>query len=101
MEKWLNEIAAEISAECLPESYQTLAEIIGVENTLKLARLLGGLVYYYPKLDTLLQKKRDDLIRREFNGTNHKELAIKYGLTERWIREIVQARPSHDQADLF
>lgn len=101
MEKWLSEIAMEISAECLPESYQALAEIIGVENTLKIARSLGGLVYYYPKLDNLLQKKRDDRIRREFTGCNHKELAIKYGLTERWIREIVQIKPSHDQTNLF
>lgn len=96
---WLAEIIDNIRIEDLPESYQTVAEIIGKENTIKLARHLGGVPVYFPKLDTLIQRKRDERIRQEFNGVNHRDLARKYDLTERWIREIVQVPTSgnHDK----
>ncbi len=102
MDKWLAEIQEEIKIESLPEAYRVLAEVIGIENTLKIARHVGGLVYYFPKIDRLLQEIRDDMIRREFNGSNHKPLALKYGLTERWVRDIVQRRTAdYDQTSLF
>lgn len=98
---WLTEIAAEMSVECLPESYQAVAEIVGIENALKLSQHLGGLYFYYPQLDSLLRKKRDERIQNEFNGCNHRELARKYGLTESWIRTIVQRKPVYEQTDIF
>ena len=80
----------EITIEDLPEAYQEIARIIGIENALKLFEYLGGLAFYFPKIDALIQKKRDDVIRREFTGANHKDLARRYCLSERWIRQIVQ-----------
>jgi len=101
MESWLEDIANEISVECLPESYQTIAELIGVQNALKLAAHLGGLTFYYPVLDSLVRAKRDERIKQEFNGANHRELARKYGLTESWVRAIVQRKPAYEQTDMF
>jgi Mor family transcriptional regulator len=80
----------EISIEDLPESYQAIAQIVGLDNAIRLAEHLGGLAYYFPKIDALIAKKRDDAIRKEFNGANHKALARKYCLSEIWIRQIVQ-----------
>lgn len=91
----------EISMEDLPDAYSAVAEIIGIENTIKLSQHLGGLAFYFPKLDWLLQKKRDEAIRKEFNGTNHKELAQKHGLSEIWIRQIVQTREEAKQPSLL
>jgi len=89
-EKWVSRIIDRLTMDDLPESYRDIAAIIGVENAVKLSGLLGGLAYYFPQLDKMLIKKRDELIRSEFTGANHKPLAMKYGLSEVWIREIVQ-----------
>lgn len=101
MSDGLKDIAATMSIDELPESYQAVAEIVGVENALRLAQHLGGLSYYYPRLDSLLRDKRDAKIRAEFTGANHRALARKYNLTESWIRIIIQKKPAHEQVDLF
>jgi Mor family transcriptional regulator len=97
---WLAEIAAEMSIECLPESYQGIAQIIGIAATLQLSEYLGGSRFYFRKIDGLLMDKRDDRIRKEFNGGNHLELARRYRLTETRIRDIL-ARKRPTQCGLF
>ena len=90
MKKWMSHIVDQISLEDLPESYRDVAMVVGVENTIKLSDTLGGLAYYFQQLDKVLIRKRDALIKSEFTGANHKPLARKYGLSEVWIRQIVQ-----------
>lgn len=92
MEKWVMSIVDQVTVEDLPESYRDVAMVIGVENAIRLSDTLGGLAYYFQQLDKVLMRKRDDLIRSEFTGANHKPLARKYGLSEAWIREIVGRR---------
>ncbi len=98
MEKWVMRIMDQITVEDLPDSYRDVAMVIGVENAVRLSDTLGGLAYYFQQLDKVLIRKRDDLIRSEFTGANHKPLARKYGLSEVWIREIVQKRRSANGA---
>lgn len=92
MDDWVAAIIGEVTMEDLPESYREVACVIGVENAVKLSSVVGGLGYYFPQLDGILRKKRDECIRREFNGNNHRELAKKFNLTERWVREIVDEK---------
>ena len=94
---WISEIAAELSAEKMSEEYrnmsedfQMVADAIGMEFALRLAKELGGMQIYIPQFDKLIRKRRDLRIRAEFTGFNHRKLAKKYNLTDRWIREIVQ-----------
>jgi Mor family transcriptional regulator len=87
-EDWLKEI----TFEDLPEIYRRFAVIIGIENTLKLAEHLGGMQIYFRKLEPFLMKKRDELIRQEFDGRNIGYLAKKYGLSERRIYEIIRMK---------
>lgn len=98
---WLTDIAAEIPVQSLPETYQEVARIIGMENALRLAQHIGGGRIYYPKIESLLRDKRDEKIRAEFTGFNHRELARKYSLTETWIRDIVQRKRPDETADMF
>ena len=98
---WLTEIADEIPLDSLPEEYQIIAELFGMEGALRLAQRSGSMRIYVPKLDTLVREHRDARIRAEFTGFNHRELARKYGLSETWIREIVQHKSSDDQTALF
>ena len=94
---WINDI----TLEQLPQPYETIAREIGVANTLKLASMYQGTGFYFPRLDGVLSEMRNKRIREEFNGSNHKELARKYELTERWIYEIVTQNVDENQISFF
>lgn len=96
MERWVEQILADLTIEDLPEGYQAVARIVGIQNAIRLSDELGGLNYYFPKAEKMLRAKRNELIRKEFTGANHKELAQKYRLSEVQIREIV-AKSKHRQ----
>lgn len=98
MPPWVEEISPEI----LPEPYRKLSELIGVEATLKLAHEYQGTSLYFAKLDTTIKQIRDKKIRYEHNGRNIKELAIKFGLTEVWVRQILNVNQvESNQMNLF
>lgn len=66
----------------IPEGiYREIAEEIGLDNFVRLTRIIGGSTCYFPKTESLLKPVRDEAIREEFNGYNHAELANKYGVT--------------------
>lgn len=92
-----SELTREIAVEDLPEAYQDVAQEIGLEATLKLAELFGGLYIYYPKLDTILRQKRDQGICREFNGSNYLKLCKKYRLSSQQIRNILNRQKNDSQ----
>lgn len=78
----------EVYIEDLPDIYYTISNEIGLENTLKLAKLIGGEYIYLPKSETILKSLRNRQIQKEFNGYNYKHLGKKYNLTEIQIRNI-------------
>lgn len=80
-----------------------LAVLIGLDNYIKLCKIYGGTTLYIAKYDKLLNIQRDQDIAREFNGYNHKYLAIKYKLSDRTIREILSENRQqlHGQMSLF
>lgn len=92
----------ELTTDMIPEGiYREIAEEIGVINFIKLAELVGGATIYIPKSESFLRPVRDLRIKKEFNGYNHAELAKKYNLSERWIREICGEGHLKDQCTLF
>lgn len=95
---WIKDIKIEI----LPDAYQRIARVIGIENTIRMAEVVQGVGFYFPKLDTVLAEIRNKRIREEFNGSNHKKLAIKYGVTERWVYDILAGNNiDESQCSLF
>ena len=100
MEKWLKELAKDMTIDSLPESYQSIALIIGLEETLQLGEFMSGTRMYFYKFDVLIREKRNERIKAEFSGFNQTELGRKYGLTEQQIRNIVR-RPTFKQQNLF
>ena len=88
--QWVKE---NLKYENLPEDYRALADIIGFENAIRLGYFYGGIPLNLKKMDSILAPIRNDLIRKEFNGKNHNELARKYKLTTRWIYDIVSYAP--------
>lgn len=83
--------AKDIDINELPEVYQMLAELVGIENMLLIAEHFGGgESIYFPKIEAIHRSARNKQIIEEFNGYNFKMLAHKYGLTEMAIRAIVR-----------
>ncbi len=98
----------QVQIENLDEEQKTLAELIGLEGFKNLVRAYNGTSIYVPKIESLEKTVRDEHIREEFDGGNYRELALKYGLTEIWIRNIVlekareiKARPLDGQMSIF
>ena len=91
-EKENSHISETISLDNLPEDFQMMAETLSIEVALKMSKCFGGMRLYIPKIEGLLRSDRDEQIRKEFNGTNHRPLARKYKLSETRIRFIVEKR---------
>lgn len=85
-----------------------LAEIIGIDKYLEVAKAFGGSTIYIIELKTALRPDRNREIREKFDGYNFRELSLEYDLSERTIREIVapitktvRNRPGAGQISLF
>ena len=79
-----------IRMEDIPGEYRDIAEELGLPVFLRLTALCGGQNLYIPKLDSLERAGRDREIRARFNGGNHRALAMRFRLSERQIRKILQ-----------
>ena len=80
----------EITMEDLQEQHRELAERIGIDNLLRLADYCGGTQIYIPKRDEMLKIKKYRAIIEEFDGSNIKELAVKYNISKSTIYRILQ-----------
>ena len=83
----------QVQPEQLPEVYQEIVGVIGLEPTLQLAQVFSGNSVYFPKLDRSLIALRNRMIRAEFDGANTRQLARRWGLSARHVRHIL--RPPH------
>lgn len=91
----------ELTPEMLPGFYGQIARAIGAEAFYRLAETTGGTTVYIPKPESILRPVRDRRIREEFNGYNHRALADKYGVTERWVRALCGDGRVEGQLDMF
>lgn len=82
---WLKQL----QPDDLPEVYQEMAAVIGVEATVTLAQNFAGTSVYFPKLERALLNLRNAAIRREFDGANVKLLSRRWNLSTRHVRHIV------------
>lgn len=80
----------EMTPSDLPDPYNMMAELIGIDSTVKIIKSFGGTRIYLPKAELVIQTFRNERILKEYNGFNVKELAKKYGLTENWTRTILR-----------
>lgn len=82
-----------------------LAAHIGSELARSIAESWGGQTIYVPQGLGMFVHERDEKIYREFNGTNHAELARKYKISMQWVYSIVKKmraiRMKQMQPELF
>ncbi len=82
-----------ITREMLPEAHRRLAEVIGLEATIRLCEVFGGAPLYIPKLDALAAAQRARRIRSEYDGMNTQVLARRYGVSMRTVQMILSEAP--------
>lgn len=86
MDPWTSELTPSMLTDGLLRS---IAEEIGTDNLLKLSLLVGGTTFYMPRREKILRPLRDLKIREEYNGYNAADLSRKYGVSQRWVQQIV------------
>jgi len=95
-------ITKELTVDMLPDGiWKTVAEEIGVGNLIKMLTVINGDDVYVPKPDRFLAPARDRIIKREFNGYNHEELARRYGLTTGYVRKLCGQGILEEQVSMF
>lgn len=93
-----------VSLDQLSGDQRELAETVGLEAYRKLVANYGGMSIYINKPETILRDLRNAEICNSFNGFNYRELAKKYHLSEKTVREIVsgkEAEPLDGQISFF
>ena len=79
----------------IPETYQPVVELIGIDAFLKLCQYCMGDELYFPMIDTIFRNTRDRMILKEYNGRNIKALAQKYDMTIKQMKNIIKGSNSH------
>lgn len=73
-----------------------LAELLGLESAQHLCDEYGGLSIAFPRNASLIREKRNILIRNDCAaGMSQNQLAMKYQITTRSIRMIVNSKAPH------
>ena len=82
----------ELDPETLAEDMYALYEIIGEELTTQVIYAMPGQMIYIPTRRSLEADRIHEEIRKEWDGTNTKALAAKYGYSSRHILTIVSKK---------
>lgn len=82
----------ELTLDDLQEQHRSYAEIIGLDNLLKLSDAFGGTNIYIPQRKELEKNKIYNMIYREFDGSNLQELTQRYGVSKTTVYNIVQEK---------
>ena len=79
-----------ISREQFSGIYQDFFDVLGLELTVKIHENYKGLQVTFP---TRLYAKEYiiKLLKEEYTGSNLKDLARKYGYSERWVRKLIDS----------
>ena len=78
----------DIECEYLNGVYAEIANLLGVEAALTMHTAFRGQQLNFPVNFFTSDFIREQVLR-EYNGGNVKQLATKYGYSEKWVRNII------------
>lgn len=93
------QLVNELTLDDLEGEQKALAECLGLEAYKRLLLMYAGSTFTVRMPDTVTIPLRNKRIRSEFNGYNWGELARKYNLHEKTIRNIVSGEISRNRAE--
>ena len=85
-----------IKGEYLNGAYSEIASILGIDAVLKLHSTYRGQQVFFP-VDLFSKEFIRQQIIEEYDGYNVKQIAVKYGYTEKWVKKILKEHI--DQSD--
>ena len=74
----------------LPGDLGEIATDIGLEAAQYLVEVWGGSMIYVPTLSKLKKEHRDRMIVVEYNGGNVGTLAVRLGVSRRYVRKVLK-----------
>ncbi len=80
----------------LPLQFKNIAIELGIDKVKVLFKEFGGTSVYFPTEKMIYKDARDRKIISEYNGFNYKELAVKYNMSESYIRYIINRHKKGD-----
>jgi hypothetical protein len=80
-----------LQIEQLPEHYQDVVAVIGIDATVKLAEAFPGVPLYFKQVHRLLFPAKRAYIVDNFTGANHRRLALDTGLPLPTVYEVLKA----------
>ena len=80
---------SEIKCENLNSIYNELADLLGIDAVLKIHSAYRGQQITFP-VELFSKEFFVWQIVNEYNGYNVKQLATKFGYSEKWIRKILK-----------
>lgn len=90
MDKSDRYILESLRIEDLQEQHKGIAEAVGIDGLISLTDVFGGSSIYIPQKRELVKNKIYGMILEEYDGTNIKELAVRYGVCESTVYNIVR-----------
>ena len=78
-----------VKAENLNGVYKEIAAALDVETAMKIHSVFRGQQVFFP-VELFGKDYIHERIVAEYNGKNVKQLATKYGYTEKWIKRIIK-----------
>lgn len=85
----LNLDSKSIKGEYLNGAYSDLASLLGIDSVLKIHSAYKGQQVFFP-MDLFSKEFIKQQIVDEYDGYNVKQLVIKYGYTEKWVKKILK-----------
>jgi len=73
----------------LPPQFENIADRIGLDKAKMLFEEFGGTSVYFPTEKMIYKDASDREIISQFNGFNHKELAVEYDMSESYVISII------------
>ena len=90
MNKSEQKILDQLTMEDLQEQHRMIAQAVGIEGPIRLIDIFGGSGIYTPPKRELAKNKIYHMILEEYDGTNIRELAVAYGVSESTVYNIVR-----------
>lgn len=87
-----------IKCEYLNGAYSELANLLGIEAVLKIHSAYRGQQITFP-VQLFSKEFLKKQIVDEYNGYNIKQLATKYGYSEKWVRQILKEHIDKQKSD--
>lgn len=90
MKKSDMELLQELTLDDLQEQHKLIAQAVGIDGLFKLSDSFGGSGIYIPQKRELVKNKVYAMISEEYDGTNIKELAYAYEVSESTVYNVVR-----------